>query len=93
MATDTKKIEVEAPGARATFEKWIARGDAVGCFSNHDLGSRDVGHKIFLPLTKDEQAKVEVGRTSAPDGRSYGLGWRFVLDEVVTDLSRFEFKE
>lgn len=84
------KIKVEAPGARATFERWLRAGDKVGVFSNHDLGSADVGRRVFIRLDPDYVAKAPIG-TRAPDSTSYGLGRHYLLDEVVADLSRFKF--
>ncbi len=84
-----KKIEVNAPGARAAFERWLAAGDKVGVFSNHDLGSQRPLH-VFLRLDPEYVAKAPLG-TRAPDSNTYGPGWRYLLDEVVSDLSRFEF--
>lgn len=84
------KIEVENDAAEDAFERWIARGDAIGVFRNHDLGSFNCGHRIFLPLTPEEQGTVEISKTRAPDG-PYGLGWRYLLDSVHTNIERFEF--
>ena len=86
-------VVVTAPGAKATFQRWIARGDAVGVFSNHDLGHRECGRLVFIPLDAEEQNHLPVGKAHAPDNASWGLGWRYLLDEIVTDISRFQFAE
>ena len=85
-------IAVTASGARAIFARWLARGDAIAVFSNHDLGHPQVGHTLFLPLDAEERGRVEIGRTRAPDG-THGLGWRYLLETVTTDLGAFSFEE
>jgi len=85
-------IAVSAPGARPIFERWLARGDAIAVFRNHDLGHPQVGHTLFVPLDSEERGQVEVGRTRAPDG-NHGLGWRYLLDRIETDLDTFTFEE
>lgn len=87
------KIIVEAPSAQSAMERWIARGDAIGVFSNHDLSSANVGHKVFLPITNAERSSCIIGKTRAPDHHSYGLGWRYLLDEIATSIDRFEFRK
>lgn len=91
--TETKdKIKVEAADAKEKFERWLREDCAVGVFANHDLGSTTCGHMIFLQLDSEDLKKCVAGKTRAPDG-TYGPGWRYLLDEIVTDLSRFEFAE
>lgn len=90
--SDTKVITVEAPGARSIFERWIARGDSIGVFRNHDLSHPAVGHTLFLPLDAEDIDKVQIGKTHAPDGQ-HGLGWRYLLDSIETSLDAFEFVE
>jgi len=92
MASTVDKIEVCAEGAQQKFREWLDRGDAVGVFSNHELSTlQHRPDKVFLPLSPDEQERVQLG-DRAPDG-DYGPGWRYLLDELVTDLSRFTFVE
>jgi hypothetical protein len=92
MKADEKTITVTAPEAREKFKEWVERGDAIAVFQNADLSHRNLGHRVFLPLDPEEQGKVEVGSTRAPDGL-HGLGWRYLLERVTTDLSIFEFDE
>jgi len=87
----TQKVPVEAPNARSAFERWLARGDAIGVFTNHDLGSRDVGRAVFIPLDADEVRRLPIGKAHAPDSSTYGLGWRYLLDRVETSLDAFDF--
>lgn len=88
MAPD---IVVTAPGAQALFARWLLRGDGVGVFENTDLGHPAMGQMVFAPVTPEEEKKVTIGRTHLPDG-AYGLGWRYILKEVVHEIDRFEFK-
>ena len=83
-------IQVDAAGARETFAAWLARGDAIVMFQNADLSHPNVGHRIFLPLSIEEVARVEVGVTRAPDG-AHGLGWRYVLEGIERGLEGFSF--
>ena len=82
---------VTAPNARETFERWIDRGDAVGVFVNMDLGHQNRGHCLYTPLDTEEQTRLPIGKAHAPDGR-HGLGWRYILQHVVRDLSLFSFQ-
>ncbi len=91
--TNTTKIKVDAPTARAAFALWLSRGDAVAVFENADLCHPDQGRLIFTPVTQAEQAAVKVGVTRAPDGRAYGLGWRYILKSIETTIHSFEFVE
>ncbi len=83
MSEAKKKVECSVPGAQATMEGWLARGDSIGVFRNHDLSHSCVGRSVFLPLTPDECEHVAIGQTRAPDSSSYGLGWRYLLDAIV----------
>jgi hypothetical protein len=85
------KVVVNAPEARGKFEQWLARGEAIGVFENVDLGHYMMGHTVFLPLDAEDQARVEVGKTQAPDG-PYGLGWRYRLNLVARSLDEFDFQ-
>lgn len=84
-------INVDAPGARAIFWKWLKRGDSIGVFQNMALDSASCGHRIFLPITPDEAASYKVGQTRAPDG-SYGMGWRYLLQSIECSMAGFTFE-
>jgi len=85
-------IVVENTEAPEIFEGWLERGDAIGVFENSDLSSRGMGHTLFIPLDEEEQESFEIGKAHAPDG-GHGLGWRYLLKEIVLGLDRFAFKE
>lgn len=87
-----KKIVIDVPAAKAAFERWLARGDAIGVFQNQDMCSQHLGHVVFLPLTPEEQRSAELHKTHAPDSAQYGLGWRYLLQSIETSLDVFEFK-
>jgi len=84
-------IQVHVP-ARATFERWLARGDSIGVFTNSVLDSSGRGRQLFMPLTPDEAIATNLQRLHAPDG-AHGTGWKYLLTEYVRDLARFEFVE
>jgi hypothetical protein len=87
MRTPVCNIE----GAKQKFEQWLKRGDGIGWFQNVDLGHPGLGLNVFMPITKEEEEKCEVGRTKAPDG-AYGLGWRFLLQGIIKDISDISFE-
>lgn len=83
---------------RATYTRWLADGTTwIGMFENHDLGHRDVGHRISLAFDDSQFDAGIVGTTRAPDRQDIGLGWRYILiaklrtvDEAVTWLKHEE---
>ena len=90
MSNTTDTITVDAPGARETFLRWLARGDTIGVFQNVDLGHHDMGRRVFIPLGPTEQA-LPIGKAHAPDGH-HGLGWRYLLERIEYSLARFTFE-
>lgn len=63
------------------FQTWLDRGDRPVIFTNHDLSSlatRILG--FAMPYAPDE----EIPLMGAPDG-SWGPGWRYMADFVVTE--------
>lgn len=36
------------PDHHTKVRKWLDRGDGVAVYENHDLGSRNIGHKQFM---------------------------------------------
>lgn len=64
---------------RSTLERWFSDPDTVvGIFENHDLGSVYCGQRIGFPYTREVAAKLEVGRSRAPDTTRV-IGWRYIL--------------
>ena len=91
------KVHQNAIAAREAAGRWLATGWAIAVFENHDLGSMNVGHRFALPFDQADVAKMEIGKSRAPDG-PYGMGWRYLLvakpataDELI-DAMRFERK-
>lgn len=66
--------------ARSRIREWLTDGVTwVGGFENADLGHHDIGNRVLLPFDDDVFDRAEIGRTTAPDGESYGMGWRYLL--------------
>lgn len=87
------RIICEVPSAEPLFRAWLARGDAIGVFQNVAMDSANCGHLCFMPITPGERIKVTVGQTRAPDHPSIGLGWKYILQEIVEDIARITFEE
>lgn len=83
-------IVVTAPAVEERFRRWFENGSRVAVFRNQDMSSGSFGMRVFLRLTVEEAAKVEVGKTAAPDG-PYGPGWKFILESVEGELEKFAF--
>lgn len=68
-----------------TFERWLHDGQTfIAGFENQDLGHPDLGRRIVVPY---DVAKIDlaiVGKTTAPDHRTIGLGWRYILKAKFT---------
>ncbi|HXU02717.1 MAG TPA: hypothetical protein VN903_17250 [Polyangia bacterium] len=64
----------------ATVNRWLARGDGIAIYSNHDLGSRDIGHQQFVSFGS-AAAQLE---TDPPPSRLPDIGaainWRYYLE-------------
>jgi hypothetical protein len=66
----------------AKLKEWVADGDTwIGVFENQDLGHPQIGQRCVFPfaLSDGSMDKAEVGKTRAPDGKTIGLGWRYIL--------------
>jgi hypothetical protein len=65
--------------SRDTFARWLADGSSwIGIFENHDLGHFDLGRRIALPYDMELFDRAEL-KMRAPDHKSIGLGWRYLL--------------
>lgn len=65
-----------------TIDRWFREadpGDWVGVFENHDLGHPDLGIKLGFVYGEDQWDGAKIGRTSGPDTKAFGLGWRYLL--------------
>ncbi len=85
----------ERTSAVARFEDWLKHGWKIAVFENQDLGHRMIGHRIALPFG-DELADAKVGEAKAPDNKSYGFGWRYILiakPESAEDAADLIFRE
>jgi len=69
-----------------TFERWLSDGDTfIGIFQNHALDSARCGHKIAMPFSMEQWDGAVIGKTRAPDHKSIGLGWKYLLMWKSTD--------
>ena len=79
----TDEIRALVPeGAWASVNRWLARGDGIAVYANHDLGSRELGHQKFVSFGGGA-AQLE---TSTPPDRLPDIGqtinWRYWLEGV-----------
>jgi hypothetical protein len=73
-----KATTLESPAQ--TFTRWLRDGQTwIACFENHDLGHRDVGRRITVPYDVTQYDLAVIGKSTAPDHRTIGLGWRYIL--------------
>lgn len=77
-------------GHRDKVLGWLSRGDHVAAFQNVDLGSRDLGRMVLVPVSPALGATLTLGSTRAPDG-PHGLGWRYTLAEVIGSAQRIRW--
>lgn len=71
------------------LEQWLADADTwIGVFENKDLSHPHIGQRCAFPFALSDGSfdKAEVGRTRAPDGKTIGLGWRYILIAKTTDV-------
>lgn len=74
------RIQVTADNAEATFRQWIAERGGVIHWENALIGDRQGDQ--FTPLRGP----------NGEDNQAAKPHWKYVLREVVTDISRFEFR-
>jgi len=79
-----KEYGDQAIDARNMIVKWLDRGDGAAIYTNHDLGSRDVGMpKIVSYGSPAAQLEVESPPQTLPDGIPAGaINWRYQLYAV-----------
>lgn len=83
---------------RAQLQSWFTDPDTwAGVFENQDLGSQYIGERCCFPFKLSDGSfdAAVIGTTSAPNGKTIGLGWRYILvakcqgpDEVLQHLLR-----
>lgn len=79
--TNKEKLEHDAK-LLAKCEEWLKDGDTwLGVFENHDLGHPDMGRRCIFPFSLSDGSweAAKEGETRAPDGKSIGMGWRYLL--------------
>ncbi len=84
--TIQKPTALESP--EQTFTRWLKDGQTwIGCFENQDLGHPDLGRRVVMPYDVRQFDGATVGKTTAPDHRSIGLGWRYILTAKVRTVA------
>jgi hypothetical protein len=70
-----------------TFARWLLDGETwIGIFENHDLGHPDRGRRVALPFDTSVKPPEPWTNMRAPDHPSIGLGWRYVLVAICTNV-------
>ena len=68
--------------ARKQVARWLSDSDTwVGLFENYDLDSSECGERCAFPFSLSDgsfEGSI-VGKTRAPDGKTIGPGWRYIL--------------
>jgi hypothetical protein len=60
--------------------EWLSPGETwIGIFENQDLGHASVGKRVGLAFDDRLWDEGIIGKTSAPDNKEYGIGWRWTL--------------
>jgi hypothetical protein len=74
----------DAEQAMQMIERWLDRGDGAAIYTNHDLGSANVGEpRIVSYGSPAAQLEVDTPPKQLPDGIPAGaINWRFQLDAV-----------
>lgn len=81
IPTKTNPSETE----RDTFARWLSDGETwIGVFENHDLSHPDRGRRVALAFDNATKGEAKVGTSRAPDHRTIGLGWRYLLVAICT---------
>jgi hypothetical protein len=62
--------------------KWLARGDGIAVYQNHDLGSIDVGRRQFTSFgSPAAQLETDTPPQTLPDIGTK-INWRYQLEGV-----------
>lgn len=78
--------EMNRDEALERVRAWLADGRTwIGGFENADLSHPAIGQRVLVPFDDDHWDRGVVGKSTAPDGKAYGLGWRYLLDVKTRD--------
>lgn len=80
MTTETKKIEICVPGARAKFETWIKDRGGVAVWKNVNLSNPGAGDSYTPALAVEGQGM----RYPKPH-------WSVEFSKIITDINSFRF--
>ena len=77
----TEQYEDQAPAVIGQVGRWLARGDGIAVYENHDLGHPEAGMpKIVSYGSPAAQLETDTPPARLPDGLPAGaINWRFVL--------------
>jgi hypothetical protein len=71
-----------APEHVPTVNRWLARGDGIAVYQNHDLGSARVGHCQFASYgSPAAQLETDTPPQTLPD-IGHAINWRYQLEGV-----------
>jgi len=67
-------------------ERWLARGDGIAVYTNHDLGSHEVGRIIIVSYGSPEaQLETDDPPATLPDIGGM-INWRYQLTAVYREV-------
>ena len=80
---DDTEVRTWADSVLPTLNKWLARGDGIAVYENHDLGHPMIGHKQFISFGSDvcqldRPEWNEVPPQTLPDIGG-AINWRYQL--------------
>jgi hypothetical protein len=78
--TLTPQEVIAAETVEQIFTRWLADGQTwIGIFENHDLGHRDLGHRVAFSFDLSQVGSVTLKQTRCVDHPTIGMGWRYLL--------------
>ena len=70
------------PENHDTLRDKLRQGYGLAAYRNEDLGSYDVGRRVYLTFGKPDST-FQDPPNHAPDAPAWGLGWRYRLEGVI----------
>jgi len=72
--------EIDYGAIQQVFESWMQDGETwIGIFQNQAFDSGDFGQRVAMAFDNSQFEEAEVGKTTAPDNKAGGLGWKYIL--------------
>lgn len=67
-------------GAVEQVNGWLARGDGIAVYENHDFGHPDLGHRRYVSYgSAQAQIEKDVPPEQMPDLAGHSPNWRYRL--------------